>query len=435
LLLWWRAVGLVAAFAGLFAVLLAFALLAPPITAVLMRAVAGPGHRLFGVLGRLAPRDIQRSLSRTSVAIAALMIAVSVIVGVSIMIGSFRQTVEQWLGDTLQADVFLAPPSLTASTLGGTLPADALATAAGWPGVAGMVTAQHASAMAPAFQRPVELIAVSGDVSAGQRRFAWLASSSDRAWEQLLAGEAIFISEPLLLKEGLSLELQSITLETPAGLRSFPVVGVYYDYASDQGTIMMGQAAYQESWQDRAISTAGIFVEPGYSPEEVATELTTAFQGKPEVVVTVNEAVRDDALAIFDRTFAITTALRLLAALVAFIGVLSALMSLQLERAREIGILRAAGMTLGQFQRLTLLETGLMGAVAGLLAMPTGLVLALILVYVINVRSFGWTLQLHLEPGYFLQALVVALTAALLAGLYPARRIGRMVIADALRQE
>jgi putative ABC transport system permease protein len=92
-------------------------------------------------------------------------------------------------------------------------------------------------------------------------------------------------------------------------------------------------------------------------------------------------------------------------------------------------------MTLGQFQRLTLLETGLMGAVAGLLAMPTGLVLALILVYVINVRSFGWTLQLHLEPGYFLQALVVALTAALLAGLYPARRIGRMVIADALRQE
>lgn len=435
LLLWWRGVGLVPAFAGLFAILLAFALLAPPITGLLMRVAAGPGYRLFGVLGRMAPRDIQRSLSRTSVAIAALMVAVSVIIGVSIMIGSFRLTVEQWLGDTLQADVFLAPPSLTASTLEGALPADALATAGTWPGVAGMVTAQHASVMAPAFQRPVELIAVSGDVSAGQRRFAWLADSTERAWEQLLAGEAVFISEPLLLKEELHLVPQSVVLETPDGERSFPIVGVYYDYASDQGTIMIGQEVYQELWLDTAISTAGIFVEPGYAPEEVAAELTTAFQGRPEVVVTVNEAVRNEALAIFDRTFAITTALRLLAALVAFIGVLSALMSLQLERAREIGVLRAAGMTFGQFQRLTLLETGLMGVVAGLLAMPTGLALALILVYVINVRSFGWTLQLHLEPGYFLQALVVALAAALLAGLYPARRIGRMVIADALRQE
>lgn len=435
LLLWVRGAGLAPAFAGLFTVLLASALLAPPVTVVLMRGASWPGYLLFGVLGRMAPRDIQRSLSRTSVAIAALMIAVSVIVGVSIMIGSFRLTVEQWLGDTLQADVFLTPPSLTASTSSGPLPADVLATAVGQPGVSGMVTAQHAAVMAPAFQRQVELIAVSGDVSAGKRRFLWVADSPERAWEQLLAGEAVFISEPLFRKEGLSLEPEAILLDTPAGPRSFPVAGVYYDYASDQGAIMIGQAAYQELWKDEAISTAGVFVEPGYSAEQVAAELSAAFRGRPEVVVTVNEVVRSEAMAIFDRTFAITAALRLLAALVAFIGVLSALMSLQLERAREIGILRAAGMTLGQFRRLTLLETGLMGAVAGLLAMPTGLALALILVYVINVRSFGWTLQLHLEPGYFLQALAVALAAALLAGLYPAQRIGRMIIADALREE
>src|SRR5690606_32782635 len=114
LLLWLR-LGLAVAFAGLFAVLFGFALLTPPLTAWLMRRLAGPLHRLLGILGRMAPRDIDRSLSRTSVAIAALMVAVSVIVGVSVMISSFRLTVSQWLSDSLQADVYASPPSLTAS--------------------------------------------------------------------------------------------------------------------------------------------------------------------------------------------------------------------------------------------------------------------------------------------------------------------------------
>jgi putative ABC transport system permease protein len=121
--------------------------------------------------------------------------------------------------------------------------------------------------------------------------------------------------------------------------------------------------------------------------------------------------------------------------LVAFIGVLSALMSLQLEKTRELGVLRATGMTLRQLWQLTLLETGLMGATAGLVAMPVGWVLAWILINIINRRSFGWTLQMNLEPSFFLQAFLVAVIAALLAGIYPALRLGNMVIATAIREE
>jgi putative ABC transport system permease protein len=110
-------------------------------------------------------------------------------------------------------------------------------------------------------------------------------------------------------------------------------------------------------------------------------------------------------------------------------------MSLQLERSRELGVLRATGMTLRQLWQLTLLETGLMGSTAGLLAMPTGYILAWILIYVINVRSFGWTLRMDLEPRYFLLAFAVAVVAALFAGVYPALRLGKMVIATAIRQE
>jgi putative ABC transport system permease protein len=145
--------------------------------------------------------------------------------------------------------------------------------------------------------------------------------------------------------------------------------------------------------------------------------------------------LRQEVLVIFDRTFAITGALQLLATIVAFIGVLSALLSLQLEKQRELGILRAVGLTVRQLWGLVMLETGLMGAAAGLLAMPTGLALSLILIYIINRRSFGWTLQVHVGVAPFIQALVVAVIAALLAGVYPARRLGKMMAAEALRFE
>ena len=110
-------------------------------------------------------------------------------------------------------------------------------------------------------------------------------------------------------------------------------------------------------------------------------------------------------------------------------------MSLQLDRTQEFAVLRATGMTVNQLWKLILLETGLMGATAGLLAMPVGWILALVLIYVINRRSFGWTLDMDLEPAYFFQAFIIALLAALLAGIYPAARAGHMVIASAIREE
>src|SRR5207244_7120898 len=97
--------------------------------------------------------------------------------------------------------------------------------------------------------------------------------------------------------------------------------------------------------------------------------------------------------------------------------------------------LLALGLTNAQLWRLTLLETGLMGLTAGLLSLPTGLVLALVLIYVINLRSFGWTIQLTLDPWVFFQAVLVSVTAAALASIYPMRRLLHLPVATALRQE
>ena len=148
-----------------------------------------------------------------------------------------------------------------------------------------------------------------------------------------------------------------------------------------------------------------------------------------------NAGLRRGALEVFDRAFTITIALRLLTTIVAFIGILSALMSLQLEHTREYGTMRATGMTSGQLRRFTLLQTGLMGAVAGALALPIGTVISLVMIYVINVRSFGWTMDFALLPGEYVEAFLAAVIAALLAGVYPAYRLGRLEVAEALRGE
>ena len=148
-----------------------------------------------------------------------------------------------------------------------------------------------------------------------------------------------------------------------------------------------------------------------------------------------NASLREASLEVFDRTFGVTSVLRLLAGAVAFVGVLSALLALQLERARELGVLRAIGLTPRQVRRLVLSETGLMGAIAGLIALPLGAGLAWILIEHINTRAFGWSLWLQLPASLLVQALGLAVLAALLAGLVPAWRMARISPARALRSE
>jgi len=167
---------------------------------------------------------------------------------------------------------------------------------------------------------------------------------------------------------------------------------------------------------------------------EVTQALRAALAGTA-LTVTPNRALREAALRIFDRTFAVTESLRLLAVVVAFIGVWSALMAVQVERTRELATLATLGLDERRQWALGLLETGLMGAVAGLLALPLGGLLAVILVHVINVRSFGWTMRLEPSPWLFAQAFLVSVGAAMLASVYPLLRLRRRSLAEGLRAE
>jgi putative ABC transport system permease protein len=372
-------------------------------------------------------------------AIAALMVAVSVIIGVGVMIGSFRLTVEQWLDEVLQADIFISPPILGASRVGNDLERELVERLIATEGVVDYSTSRQVQVMArftnnrgEEMELLIGLAAVTKDLAGDDRRYQAAVGNPAQTWAAVEAG-GLVINEPMANRYHLGVG-DRLTLSTDRGPQEFPVVGVAYDF-DVQPSVLTGDTLYRQFWEDDRLSAVALFLAQGVDLDEKVAELRATFGGEAELLIRSNRGTRQGALEVFDRTFAITIALQLLATLVAFIGILSTLMSLQLERSREIGVLRASGMTRGQLWRLTLLQTGLLGISAGLVAMPTGYILALVLIYIINLRSFGWTLAMQLQPGEFVQAFGVALIAALLAGLYPAWRMGQRQPADALRME
>jgi putative ABC transport system permease protein len=253
----------------------------------------------------------------------------------------------------------------------------------------------------------------------------------------MLRDGAILLSEPLANSLGISAPGGSLSLLTPRGWQSFPIAGIYADYASARGTVRMSLDDYRRLWNDDRLNGVALFLAPNVDADvdTVTADLRARLTDFPNIQVNASSVLRQEALVVFDRTFAITTAMQLITTLVAFIGVLSSLLALQLEKGREMGILRALGLNVAEMRRLTFFETGLLGASAGLLAIPTGYILAWILIFVINQRSFGWTLQMQVNPAPFAQAFLLAVGAALLAALYPAWRLARMQAAEALRGE
>lgn len=422
--------GLVVSFGGLFGIILGFSLLAPGATVVLMNLLRPAMGALFGILGRMAAGGVVASLSRTAVAIAALVIAVSVTVGVGVMVDSFRRTVVRWLEMSLQADIYVGAPSRAGGFSGSPMDPALARRAAAVPGVERLHLLRRIEVPSP--DGPVRLIVLGTD-AAGLRSFELMEGDPEEAWPAFQRGEAVLVSEPFARRRdvGVGSELR---LRTLLGDRSFPVAGIYYDYASDQGLVLMSRPAYLRLFRDPAISGFSIELAPGADLDATVRGLRAALTGET-VSIQSNVALKRISLEIFDRTFRITGVLQLLAGLVAAIGVLSALMALQLERARELGVLRANGLTPRQVWKLVTAQTGLMGLAAGLLSIPVGLVLSLIMIFVINRRSFGWTVRMEVAPEVLLQAFGLALASALAAGLYPAWKMARTSPAEALREE
>ncbi len=428
--LWLPGRSLAIGLTAIFLAIIGAALLAPLATVLVVRALRGPAGRAFGLTGRMAANGVAAALSRTGPAIAALTVAVAAGASIALMIASFRTSVERWLDVTLAADVYVSVPSTGANRREGELDADLLTRLAGLPGVAGVSTGFNVTVPAPDGEITVVVTSL---YERHRQAFTFLAGDPARAWPAFDSG-AVIVSEPLAWRRGLDVG-DSLGLATPAGPRAFAVAGIVRDYATEFGIVFMDRATWDRHWPAAGVSSVSLFASPGTDADALLERARALDTGDQLVLVQGGAGLRAATLRVFDRTFAITAVLRVLALIVALIGVFAALMALQLERTRELGVLRAIGFTPAQIGRLIVSETGLIGFIAGILSLPVAAGLGWAMIHIVNRRAFGWTLDARVDAGTFVETVAFAVGAALLAGLYPALRMARTRPAAALREE
>lgn len=424
---------LIFTFIGLASLIIGCAALTPICLVLVSKSISPVLARMFGALGAAPARGIVSSLSRTAVAIAALAVAISITISIDTMVKSFRTTVEQWLNTSLSSDIYISPASLRLERSGVGLDPAILESISVIDGVESVSTVRNVRVHSPDGEVDLLVVGTTSDRFARYNTF----KKGDPAlfWDDLRAGDAVAVSEPfanLNDKDVGSL----VRLHTAEGARDFRIAGIYYDYNfSASGRVLMSRNAYQRFYDDDNFSGIGITASEGTSPDELIPAIESAIGAGQQIAIRSNADLKAAAMEIFDRSFAITSVVYVLSISVAFIGVLSALMALQMERTLEFGTLRVIGFTPRQVWLMFTSQTALMGVIAGLLSLPLGLIEAAVLIFVVNRRSFGWTMDMEIYPLVLLQAVVIAVAAALLASVYPAFRMSRSSPASVLRRE
>jgi putative ABC transport system permease protein len=420
-------------FLSVFLIVAGSSFLAPAAVTFTAGRLDGIALRLFGVEARIARANLTGSLSRTSVAVAALTMGLSMMVAVAVMVGSFRTTVSTWVSQTLSSDLFVGPASGRSGPSLGKIPEEALEAIRAVPGVDEVDPFLAFSATRDGAPYTI-----------GSGLFAFIARHGNlplvdgrdpkRVFSEALANGEAMVSEPFTEKFRAG-RGDTVELPGPSGLVRVRIAGVYTDYSNDRGTITLDRALFQKIWPLRGAVTAAVTLRPGVSPEDGARRLEQALRGRFALRVRTNATLRKLVLQIFDRTFAVTYALEAVAIAVAVLGVFNTLTALVLERRREIGLLRVLGASAARVRRAVRYEAAAIGGLGIALGLASGAAMALVLVHVINRQSFGWTIALHWPWAFLACALALVFATTLLAAARPAGLAAATDAAAALKEE
>lgn len=413
--------------------LVAAAALAMPSLVVLVSNLAarwsarrGPAEVL------LAAHSLRASLLRTSVLAGALCTAIAMTSAIAIMVGSFRQTVLIWMDDRLRADLYLRPAGPSGADRHPVLDAAVMEQLRRLPEVAALDPFRGYEITYDGL--PATLGSSDTTIASKYGRRPFLSGTdAGEVLQSLKAGNRVVVSEAFANKHHLR-KGDFITLPLGSQRVRFQVMDVYYDYSTERGYVLMDRSLMLKYLPDPAPSNLALYLKPGTDLDQARTAVERAVAGR-KIAVFTNRSLRAEAIRIFDRTFAITYAMEAVAVFVAVMGVAGALLALVIDRRREMGLLRFLGGSTAQMRRLILCEAGLLGLASMVAGVVLGLLLSLILIYVINKQSFGWTIQFHSPIAVLLSALTLVYLATVLAGLFPARVAARLNPIEALHEE
>lgn len=408
----------------------AAALATPALVDWITSHTAALACKLLGVEALLAARSLAGSLRRTSVLVGALSTAIAMMTSVGIMVGSFRQTVITWMNSELPADLYLRPAGQDAGDLHPTIDPRIPNRIAQLPGVENV---SRFRAYEITYQGlPVTLAFFETDPA--RPAFSFLSHRSPRdILDRLAQPDTAIVSEPFANKHHVR---AGDVLALPIGEHRVPlrILDVFYDYGNEAGFVLVSRANLLRYLPDPAPTNLAVYLQPGADLGAVRREVESVI-AHHNLLLFSNAELRAQAVRVFDQTFAITYALEAIAVLVAIMGIAGAQLSIVIDRRREFGVLRFLGASSAQIRRLILIESGLIGILANITGLALGFVLSLVLIFVINKQSFGWTIQFHWPVAVLLGAIGVVYAATVLAGLYPAHIATRLNPIEVVHEE
>jgi putative ABC transport system permease protein len=413
-------------------ILLGFALFTPLTVRSLGKMLQPIMGRLGGIAGELGCRYLAGSISRSAVSIAALSTALALVIAVVVMIGSFRQTVDQWINQSISGDIFLGPAIFSTGSYDHYLPPEVLTDLEKDPEVADLY--HYRCVRIPFGDRFILVIGGSLDVLARHGALWFRQGDGPAILNQARTLSRVIVSEPFArtfkLQEGDPLELP-----TPSGTRRLTIAGVFYDYRTDGSSIWMDLSLFRSFWPDQHLNAVRIYLKDKNRLPEFQAWLDRKYHNRYHLLSLSHQELRQQILRIFDETFALTYALEGVAVLVAVFGIISTFLVLVMERERDLALLQALGTSKRQILGMILVESGLASCLSFVLGALSGSVLALLLILVINKQAFGWTIQLYWQPHIYWQSLLLVLTLGLAAGAYPAARALQPHLAVMLKEE
>ena len=399
-------------------------------------------HRLLVTASRWLPAWLEgmtvvlgdqflRSFHRNGITIAAMVTALSMITGVSVMVHSFRGAVDGWLAGVLQGDVFIAPAT-EAEGMREELPGDLMASLESFPEVAAVRSYAERVVRRPGGDDL--LMGILGGAEPASLQFT--SGSPPDAFDRFRELPVVVINESMAVKRGWR-PGDRVPLPTPSGTRLLAVAGVFRDYTRDQGILCMDRARYESIWGPAPPAQSVSFRWENEVPDDrrssVLREIERRFGTALPLRVLSQAGVRRRAMGIFDQTFAVTRALKAISVGVAALGILLSLLTLVEERRRNIAALRAAGASRWQSGLLHVGEALWIGWQATWIGIGAGIALAVVLIRVVNRAFFGWSIPMDIPWMSLLPVAAGAILVAGLAGAWPAWRASRLPLHHSLR--
>jgi putative ABC transport system permease protein len=394
---------------------------------------AGAGTRAWPPTIRLACAGLSAGRKRASWAAGAVGVAVALSIAIATMVGSFRGTVVDWVERSIHADLAVRPVRGKAGVPVGRLAPEVVAIARALPGVSEAYPYYVASALCRG-----ERVGLAGVSFAAARVRGWSAmldgSDSRIAIARALEQSSVLVSESGAHRFGWRAG-DTIELDVRGRKLASTIAGVYMDHSESQGVVLVDEPVFLAHFPHDSPLFVDLNCRSPADIEPTRAALHAALDGRFGVEINDNPTMRRAILSVFERTFAITGALQAVSAIVAIIAVLSVLFALVSERRADIALLSAIGAGAAQVHALVAAQAGILGLLGAALGSLTGLVIGYVLVAVVNLQSFGWSLGFELPWSAMITLALVVGVACTIAGLIPARAAMRRTLRAALREE